>query len=146
MEQKKAIVKRVIYRVCIDDKFEYDFSGRMYNAYIPNACNFASGVNLIFELEKIMDRINYPRHSTIWRSFCKSGVITTNYEEKEHMSENVIEYEVGKKGTFIIEVKYRENATWQGSVYWVEGNKNLNFRSALELLKILDSVDIQDEK
>ncbi len=41
--------------------------------------------------------------------------------------------------SFVIEVKSRENHTWQGTVSWVEGKKKENFRSALELLKLIDS-------
>lgn len=41
--------------------------------------------------------------------------------------------------TFIIEIKSCQNETWQGSVSWVEGKKKQSFRSALELLKLMDS-------
>ena len=34
--------------------------------------------------------------------------------------------------------KYRENATWQGKVIWAEKNKEQYFRSALELLKMME--------
>lgn len=40
--------------------------------------------------------------------------------------------------TFIIRVQYRQNASWQGSVQWVEGGKEQHFRSALELIKLMD--------
>lgn len=41
--------------------------------------------------------------------------------------------------SFVIEVKSQENHTWQGTVTWVEGKKKENFRSALELLRLIDS-------
>jgi hypothetical protein len=41
-------------------------------------------------------------------------------------------------GTFIIKILDRQNASWQGSVTWVEEGKTQNFRSALELLKLID--------
>lgn len=41
--------------------------------------------------------------------------------------------------SFIITVRSQENHTWQGTVSWVEGKKQENFRSVLELLKLLDS-------
>lgn len=46
---------------------------------------------------------------------------------------------LGKKGTFVVHVQYLENATWQGEIVWAEKNESLKFRSALELLKIMDS-------
>ena len=41
--------------------------------------------------------------------------------------------------TFIVKVMGTENATWQGNVAWAEKNKERNFRSALELVKMLDA-------
>ena len=46
---------------------------------------------------------------------------------------------LGKKGTFVVHVQYLENSTWQGEIVWAEKNESLKFRSALELLKIMDS-------
>lgn len=41
--------------------------------------------------------------------------------------------------SFVVEIKSKENHTWQGSIMWVEGQKKANFRSVLELLKLMDS-------
>lgn len=41
-------------------------------------------------------------------------------------------------GTFVLKILNRQNSTWQGTVTWVEENKTQNFRSALELLKLID--------
>ena len=46
---------------------------------------------------------------------------------------------LGKKGTCVVHVQYLENSTWQGEIVWAEKNESLKFRSALELLKIMDS-------
>ena len=45
----------------------------------------------------------------------------------------------GKKATFVVQVQYRQNATWQGTVTWLEEGKQSHFRSALELIKLMDS-------
>ena len=49
-----------------------------------------------------------------------------------------IPYHGRKKGTFIVKVDYCENETWQGRVTWAEENKTEHFRSALELIKLID--------
>ena len=49
-----------------------------------------------------------------------------------------IPYNSRKKGTFIVKVDYCENETWQGRVTWAEENKTEHFRSALELIKLID--------
>jgi hypothetical protein len=42
------------------------------------------------------------------------------------------------KGTFEIAVKFMQNSTWQGHIHWIENNQKQNFRSALEMLKLMD--------
>lgn len=51
-----------------------------------------------------------------------------------------------KKGTFVVHVYHCENATWQGEVVWAEQNRTQKFRSALELLKLMDSALEEPEK
>lgn len=41
-------------------------------------------------------------------------------------------------GTFVVHVKHCENATWQGEVTWAEANRKKQFRSALELIRLMD--------
>ncbi len=49
--------------------------------------------------------------------------------------------ESNKKVTqsFVVEVKSQENHSWQGTITWVEGKKTEHFRSALELIRLMDS-------
>ena len=50
------------------------------------------------------------------------------------------------KGTFIVRIHECQNSTWQGSVLWVEEQQEQYFRSALELLKLIDgAVDRLEE-
>ncbi|MBO4809698.1 MAG: hypothetical protein J5537_11720 [Lachnospiraceae bacterium] len=53
------------------------------------------------------------------------------------MTNTIKENDIGN--SFVIEVKSRENYTWQGTITWVEGKQKENFRSALELMKLIDS-------
>lgn len=62
-------------------------------------------------------------------------------ERSRHMNGNKKRQE-----TFIVKIKGTENATWQGSVTWIEQNKKQNFRSALELMKMLDAALKEEEK
>ncbi len=52
-----------------------------------------------------------------------------------------MEKKTAKSGNqnFVITIRSQENHTWQGTVSWVEGKKQKNFRSALELIKLIDS-------
>lgn len=42
------------------------------------------------------------------------------------------------KGTFEVTVKFMQNSTWQGQIHCVEKNQKQNFRSALEMLRLMD--------
>ncbi|MGI5929498.1 hypothetical protein [Pseudoflavonifractor sp.] len=42
--------------------------------------------------------------------------------------------------TFLVQIRNTQNATWQGTVAWTDGRKQETFRSALELIKLIDSV------
>ena len=48
-------------------------------------------------------------------------------------------------GTFVIHVSHCDNATWQGEVTWAEANKKKSFRSALELIRLIDGALEVDE-
>ena len=43
-----------------------------------------------------------------------------------------------KKGTFVVKIEYCQRGTWQGQVTWVEQNRSERFRSALELVRLMD--------
>ena len=53
------------------------------------------------------------------------------------------EKDTKKKATFVIQVQYRQNATWQGQVVWSEKHERTPFRSELELIKLIDSATEQ---
>ena len=53
------------------------------------------------------------------------------------------------KCTFEITVRYRQNATWQGQIHWIDKNRKQNFRSVLEMLKLMDEAldeDTEDDQ
>ena len=41
--------------------------------------------------------------------------------------------------SFVINITHQQNSTWQGTVTWVDENKTQSFRSALELIRLIDS-------
>ena len=64
------------------------------------------------------------------------------------MTEDTEQMEKGKKkhtGTFVIHVSHCDNATWQGEVTGAEANKKKSFRSALELIRLIDGALEVDE-
>ena len=43
-----------------------------------------------------------------------------------------------KKCTFEVAIKFQKNATWQGQINWLETKQIQEFRSMLEMIKLMD--------
>ena len=44
----------------------------------------------------------------------------------------------GVKGTFEVTIRFTQFSSWQGQIHWIEKDQKQNFRSALEMLMIMD--------
>ena len=117
--------------ICVDSYENKILQGRLYNAYLEKGIEFFGVMDFFQNMEKIFDETNYPQAFSVKRMFRPgTEVMSTNTEE------NVKE---GKLATFAMRLLFRQNASGQGSVYWHEGKSDENFRSALELLFLMDS-------
>lgn len=47
--------------------------------------------------------------------------------------------------SFLIQVQFRQNATWQGTVSWSEQKATRRFRSMLELISLMNDALVEDE-
>lgn len=50
-----------------------------------------------------------------------------------------------KKQTFVLEIIGDQNQSWQGRLEWIQGKKQQNFRSVMEMLVLLESAVPKDE-
>lgn len=126
--------------VCIDRMQDENLEGRLYHKYQSDAVHFQSVSALLNEMENLFDRIGFPQSSTRQRTFSTLDPRTERQKEAVQVADTKdILSNSGDKATFIVHVRYRQNATWQGDILWAEKKKKLFFRSALELLKLIDS-------
>lgn len=51
-----------------------------------------------------------------------------------------------KTATFAVQITHTQNATWQGTLNWVDTKQTVPFRSALELIKLIDSAIGESEE
>jgi len=51
------------------------------------------------------------------------------------------------QATFVVKIMCTQNSTWQGTIEWLQGKGKTtqNFRSALELIRMIDSTLPKDE-
>lgn len=127
-----------IVNVCIDRVTETEKAGRMYSCYEKEAYFFSNELQLLKKMEDLMNRLNYPQNSMNSRTYSRENVQHREERPEKVQETEEIFRERGEAGTFMIHVQYRQNATWQGRVVHVETDEVIGFRSALELLKILD--------
>lgn len=40
--------------------------------------------------------------------------------------------------TFLVRILFRQNATWQGTIQWLDGKTNRPFRSLLEMILLIN--------
>lgn len=51
-----------------------------------------------------------------------------------------------ERETFVIRVVNTQKATWQGTITWMDGKKTESFRSALEMIRLMDSALLAGEE
>ena len=44
-----------------------------------------------------------------------------------------------KEATFVVHVNKCENDSWQGQITWADRDERINFRSAMELITLMDT-------
>ena len=52
----------------------------------------------------------------------------------------------GGREAFLVQILNTQNATWQGTVTWTDGRRTEPFRSALELIRLIDSTLLEQEE
>lgn len=134
--------------VCVDQRDDNESSGRMYCCYETGPVFFKNEYQLLKAMEELMERIGYPQSSVEMRSYSsqngrqqESAPPVKRERPAPVTDKEMVLGQRGEKATFLIHVKYRQSATWQGEIVWVERGVKQSFRSALELLKLMDSAD-----
>lgn len=123
--------------VCIDTKEE---SGRMYHRYSEAPVVFHQFAELILRMEELYDRLGYPQAALEIRQF-DGGNPPPKVPMEPVVSPEKLTARRGDLATFLVHVKWRQMATWQGEALWIEHNAKDFFGSELDLLKILDAAN-----
>ena len=119
-------------QVCVDDRKDGRFSGRLYNPYWEGGVPFSSVMEFLTRMEELLDQMQFPQSFTAKRTFGGTPAQGT-------VSPTSLNVRQGKEATFYLKVLFRQNASWQGTVKWVEAGQEESFRSVLELLLMMDS-------
>jgi len=132
--------------ICIDSFSEYNMTGRLYHNSLSHEFYFRSFMELVEELEFIFNSMDYPQSTMTLRSFEGTEPVERHNLKKPGASQIYSGNAHGEVATFRLRVMFRQNASWQGTVEWVESEKEETFRSVLELLHLIDSAIPAKEK
>ena len=117
--------------VCVDSYDHGVLQGRFYNSYTGNSQSFESLSDFLFKTEQMLDEMEFPKAFTVTRTFAAPP--------KKPLWAPDSHREPGKCATFALRILFRQNASWQGSVTWVENKQEQSFRSVLELIFLFDN-------
>ncbi len=122
-EMKTCIVKVTSYEHrCV--------RGAVYNPCFEGYAAFESPFELFRLLDGLFDDLKFPQNVTKRRSFGEEPPAPDLVRCPE--PETCL-------AAFRLSVQFRQNAGWQGSLAWLEGKAQADFRSVLELMYLLDS-------
>lgn len=108
--------------------------GYFSSAFYPRKFYFSNMTQFLFLFETLLDELDYPQRGTVQRLF--------NTEKKPLRLEDYAREEINEPAPlarFQISVLFRQNASWQGVLLWLEEKQEVNFRSVLELIGLIDN-------
>jgi hypothetical protein len=115
--------------------------GCLFHGYSKEGIPFHNYEEIIKAAENLFNALGFPHMGTGDRDICGR---THTYQKKEGMTRVMKDEDLlqqhGDMGTFVIRVQHRQHSSWQGRVTYLEKDQTVYFRSALELVKIIDGV------
>jgi len=130
--------------ITVFSRKDNDFCGYVRNDYLKVGCGFENSWEMISILESMFNKLSFPQSFVTDKRFSNKNKNKREINFKD-IGEEMTNKEKKAKAKFIVSVQYRQNATWQGTIQWVEKNKSQNFRSTLELLKLMDEAIAEGE-
>ena len=106
--------------------------GRYNNPCREESGQFQSLMELILKLEQSLDVEDIPQSFNKVRSFFPLTGYWLDTPSEERMR-------MGKMSTFAVQILFRRNASWQGTITWLDKKQTQNFRSVLELIVLMNS-------
>ena len=130
------------FRITVDGFADHDFHGRIWYPRQDIELPFHDTTQFLIRTEELLDRWTAPRLTGPLRVFNKrkgKRKMDTTMQQLPPSQSRHPGKPTGERGTFLVKILFRQNNSWQGEVIWAETNERRRFRSALELIKLIDS-------
>lgn len=126
-----------ITQVYVREAEEGDHGGFLVHPGTGLAWPFGNVLDLMDRYEQLFNGLDYPQATHRMRTMGDN----TPAKEMINLRDKSVDFAAkpNEKPTFIVKIHYRQNASWQGTIQWVEKNITQSFRSTLELIKLIDS-------
>lgn len=118
--------------VCIDAYNDGVLTGRIYNSRFGEAESFRSTVGFLTRMEQLLAIEDSPQSFNAVRTFAPVISLLPDPPALAYPR-------VGQLATMELHILFRQNASWQGSIRWLEEKQEQHFRSVLELIFLIDS-------
>lgn len=131
----RGITKNELQRtfiVCVDSFDKGELRGRFYGGKCEKGKRFENLMELLVATDKSLDDNNFPQAFSKMRHFTAPA----RAEAKDADTEKIRE---GDAATFSVRILFRQNASWQGYLSWLENGAEESFRSALEMIFLMNS-------
>ena len=114
------------------DSYDNDVPvGRFHIASNIQVMQFNSLSRLLIDINDCLDREKFLQPFEELRKFRVPGKASAS-----EIGASLVKK--GEKATFAIRLLFRQNASWQGMIKWIEGGQEEYFRSVLELIMLMD--------
>lgn len=134
---------------------EGKLEGRLRHLYLDEFQAFTTIAELFYGLQNFMDVLNSPQETFLMRREWKPASYAPMTRRKRILRQEPVKTGrlepplrtspsyAGMKWTgetFLLNIRFRQNVSWQGDIRWLNCNKKFVFRSALELLMLLEEM------
>lgn len=120
------------FLVHLDQYGDGIFRGQFYHPHSGECMVFHGLAQLLLQMEQLMNVEDLPQSFNVVRTFLPWNGIDAG-------SASSAVPRMGKVATFALQVLFRRNASWQGTLFWLEGKQRKSFRSVLELITLISS-------
>ncbi|MGM9522004.1 MAG: hypothetical protein ACI3VB_05950 [Oscillospiraceae bacterium] len=125
MEMKTCVIKVESYEHKI-------LQGTLYNPHFSAEVQFKSSTELFMLMDGLFDDLKFPQRTMKQRTFTEEAASPQPSAQEEIQAKPPL-------ATFKLNVQFRQNASWQGTLYWLDKKTEASFRSVLELTYLMDS-------
>lgn len=121
------------FTISVERYENHCMGGILYQGGRAPGILFDNFLEMSLHMDNIFNQMSCPKRVLSERGFCGRKALQPTVRGWPT-------YKNGELATFLVYVKYRNYATWQGEITWLEGGKKESFESFLQMLLLINQV------